>query len=70
MLWRSASELGQKYATKNYPSQGTPICRLNTAPAENLRKKAHKNPIPFQVFPLEEKKRKMSDEEKQSLNEI
>ncbi len=37
MLWRSASELGQKYATKNYPSQGTPICRLSTAPAENLR---------------------------------
>ncbi len=24
MWWRSASELGQKYATKNYPSQGTP----------------------------------------------
>ncbi len=24
MLWRSASELGQKYATINYPSQGTP----------------------------------------------
>ncbi len=38
MLWRSASELGQKYATQNYPSQGTPICRLNTAPAQNLRK--------------------------------
>ncbi len=38
MLWRSASELGQKYATKNYPSQGTPICRLHMAPAENLRK--------------------------------
>ena len=33
-----ASELGQKYATQNYPSQGTPICRLYTAPAQNLRK--------------------------------
>ncbi len=29
MLWRSASELGQKYATQNYPSQGSPICRLH-----------------------------------------
>ncbi len=24
-----ASELGQKYATRNYPSQGTPICKLH-----------------------------------------
>ncbi len=24
-----ASELGQKYATQNYPSQGTPICKLH-----------------------------------------
>ncbi len=29
MHWRSASELGQKYATQNYPSQGTPICKLH-----------------------------------------
>ncbi len=29
MRWRSASELGQKYATKNYPSQGTQICKLH-----------------------------------------
>ncbi len=29
MLWCSASELGQKYATQNYPSQGTPICKLH-----------------------------------------
>ncbi len=24
-----ASELGLKYATQNYPSQGTPICKLH-----------------------------------------
>ncbi len=24
-----ASELGQKYATQNYPGQGTPICKLH-----------------------------------------
>ena len=29
MRWHSASELGQKYATKNYPSQGTQICKLH-----------------------------------------
>ncbi len=29
MHWRSASELGQKYATQNYPSQGTQICKLH-----------------------------------------
>ena len=29
MHWCSASELGQKYATQNYPSQGTPICKLH-----------------------------------------
>ncbi len=29
MRWCSASELGQKYATKNYPSQGTQICKLH-----------------------------------------
>ncbi len=28
MHWRSASELGQKYTTQNYPSQGTPICKF------------------------------------------
>ncbi len=29
MRWRSASELGQKYATQKYPSQGTQICKLH-----------------------------------------
>ncbi len=29
MRWLSASELGQKYATQNYPSQGTQICKLH-----------------------------------------
>ncbi len=29
MRWRSASELGQKYTTQNYPSQGTQICKLH-----------------------------------------
>ncbi len=35
MRRRSASELGQKYATQNYPSQGTPICKLH-GPSKKL----------------------------------
>ncbi len=32
MQWRSASELGQKYATQNYPSHGTQIGTLHGPP--------------------------------------
>ncbi len=45
-----ASELGQKYAIINYPSQGTPICRLITAQAENLRTRTNLKLILKVVF--------------------
>ena len=35
-----ASELGQKYATQNYPSQGTPICKLH-GPSIKPRTRLH-----------------------------